>query len=75
MATRYVGLAPISIPAEDERYATEADAQIRCDALTAEIDDAREARILAGDMLTSWNYVRYVPDMTLSGDWRPKLSR
>lgn len=83
MSVRYLsGLAPITIPAEDERYPTQAACQVRCDELTAAVSAAREAKQADQRMygychvngLTSGDYVRYIPSQSLGGSyWSPRL--
>lgn len=75
MTVRYFGLQAVSIPAEDERYPTEEECLARCDQLTAAVDAAAEAKALAGELLGSWDEVRYYPSVSVGGDyWSPRLA-
>lgn len=82
MSIRYAGLAPISIPAEDEQYPTEEACQARCDDLTAQVIAQREEKQIDQrrhgycheNGLTSWDYVRYIPSPSLDRThWTPRL--
>jgi len=72
----------VRVPQQSDRYDTEAACQTVCDALTAQIDAAREAKIADQAIhgychqngLTSWNYTRFIPSPSVDGSyWRPRL--
>lgn len=82
MATRYFGLAAVTIPEEDERFDTEEECQARCDELTAAIAaqkdrkcrDQKRNGYLHRNGITSWDDTKFIPSRSVGRTyWHPLL--